>query len=113
MNTYYPYTFKAGLFGIGFEAYWQQFDDLREFLTRYLSLVHERLATNKVEVINLGLIDTPQKAVQAGHHFSAADVDIIFMYVTTYALSATVLPVVQHAKESASDCAKPFSRWFD
>ena len=35
--------------------------------------------------------------MQAGHDFRKADVDILFIYVTTYALSATVLPVVQRA----------------
>jgi len=34
----------------------------------------------------------------AGHDFRKADVDIIFLYVTTYALSSTILLVVQRAK---------------
>ncbi len=38
------------------------------------------------------------KALKAGHQFREADVDVIFLYVTTYALSSTVLPVVQRAK---------------
>jgi L-arabinose isomerase len=48
--------------------------------------------------VNLGLIDNPKKALDAGHKFREADVDVIFLYVTTYALSSTVLPVVQRAK---------------
>jgi L-arabinose isomerase len=36
--------------------------------------------------------------MEAGHDFRRADVDIIFLHVTTYALSSTVLPVVQRAK---------------
>ena len=51
-----------------------------------------------VEVVNLGLIDTPEKALDAGHQFRQADVDLIFLHVTTYALSSTVLPVVRRAK---------------
>ena len=51
-----------------------------------------------MEVVNLGLIDSPPKALEAGHQFRAADVDLIFLHVTTYALSSTVLPVVQRAK---------------
>ncbi len=50
------------------------------------------------EVVNLGLIDTPEKALRAGHQFRQADVDLIFLHVTTYALSSTVLPVVRRAK---------------
>jgi L-arabinose isomerase len=48
--------------------------------------------------VNLGLIDTPEKAQEAGHRFRQADVDVIFLHVTTYALSSTVLPVVRRAK---------------
>jgi L-arabinose isomerase len=51
-----------------------------------------------VQVVNLGLIDNPAKAFEAGHKFRQADVDLIFLHVTTYALSSTVLPVVQRAK---------------
>ena len=49
-------------------------------------------------MVNLGLIDTPAKAVEAGHEFRRSDVDLIFLYVSTYALSSTVLPVVRRAK---------------
>jgi L-arabinose isomerase len=48
--------------------------------------------------VNLGLIDTLEKALAAGHEFRRADVDLIFLHVTTYALSSTVLPVVRRAK---------------
>lgn len=51
-----------------------------------------------MELVNLGLVDSPEKAVDAGHAFRRGDVDVIFLYVTTYALSSTVLPVVQRAK---------------
>jgi L-arabinose isomerase len=50
------------------------------------------------EVINPGLIDTSQKAMEESHPFRKVDVDIIFLYISTYALSSTVLPVVQRAK---------------
>ena len=40
----------------------------------------------------------PEKAIQAGHTFRERDVDLLFLHVTTYALSSTVLPVVRRAK---------------
>ena len=89
---------KVGLFGIGLEAYWEQFDGLKERLGDYVEIVAGKIKNYQVEVINLGLIDTSQKAMEAGHQFRRADVDIIFLYVTTYALSSTVFPVVQRAK---------------
>jgi L-arabinose isomerase len=48
--------------------------------------------------VNLGLIDNPRKAQAVGRAFRQADVDLIFLHVTTYALSSTVLPVVRRAK---------------
>jgi len=89
---------QIGLFGIGLEAYWHQFDGLQSKLENYLSIVHKKLESYNAEVVNAGLIDTPQKAFEAGSIFRKADVDLIFLYVTTYALSSTVLPVVQKAK---------------
>ena len=91
-------TTKIGLFGIGLDAYWPQFAGLKERLEGYLGIVETKLARPGVEIVNLGLIDTPEKAMEAGHQFRQADVDVIFLHVTTYALSSTVLPVVQRAK---------------
>lgn len=92
-----PSKLKVGLFGIGLEAYWSQFEGLEDRLKSYVEVVHSKLKRDDVEVISLGLIDTPEKAVQAGHDFRSADVDVIFLYVTTYAVSSTVLPVVRRA----------------
>jgi len=92
------FSLKIGLFGIGLDAYWEQFAGLRERLESYLLIVSDRIKAHHVEIVNLGLIDTAEKAMEAGHRFRQADVDIIFLYVTTYALSSTVLPVVQRAK---------------
>ena len=91
-------SLRIGLFGIGLEAYWPQFKGLKERLEGYLGIVQDRLKRDGVTVVNLGLIDTPPKALEAGHRFRQQDVDLIFLYVTTYALSSTVLPVVQRAK---------------
>ena len=89
---------KVGLFGIGLDAYWPQFAGLKERLEGYLETVRGRMTGGGVEVVSLGLVDTPEKAVEAGHRFREADVDLIFLHVTTYALSSTVLPVVRRAK---------------
>src|SRR5262245_55390871 len=89
---------RVGLFGIGLDTYWPQFTGLKARLENYLSIVHDRLKRDQVDIVNLGLIDTPPTAMEAGHRFRREDVDLIFLYVTTYALSSTVLPVVQRAK---------------
>ena len=89
---------RVGLFGIGLDTYWPQFKGLKPRLEGYVRTVQKKLERPGVEVVNLGLIDNPKKALEAGHQFREADVDVIFLHVTTYALSSTVLPVVQRAK---------------
>jgi len=89
---------RVGLFGIGLDTYWPQFAGLKERLEGYLRVVSGKLERPGVEIINLGLIDSPEKATDAGHQFRREDVDMIFLHVTTYALSSTVLPVVRRAK---------------
>jgi L-arabinose isomerase len=93
-----PNKLKVGLFGIGLETYWPQFAGLEQRLKGYLGQVAGKLKRPGVRVVNLGLVDSAEKAVAAGHAFRRADVDLIFLHVTTYALSSTVLPVVRRAK---------------
>jgi L-arabinose isomerase len=90
--------FVVGLFGVGLDAYWPQFAGLENRLKGYIQRVAQLLGRPGVSVVNLGLIDTPEKAFAAGHQFRQADVDVIFIHVTTYALSSTVLPAVRRAK---------------
>ena len=92
------HQFTVGLFGIGLEVYWPQFEGLQHRLQGYIQRVAARLEAPGVRVVNLGLLDSPEKAEAAGHSFRQQDVDLIFLYVTTYALSSTVLPVVRRAK---------------
>lgn len=91
-------SLKIGLFAIGLDTYWEQFDGLKDRLEGYLNQVHEKLNGLHSNIINAGLVDTVDKAFEAGKLFRKEDVDIIFLYVTTYALSSTVLPVVQRTK---------------
>ena len=91
-------TLRVGLFGIGLEAYWSQFDGLEERLKGYVARVAEKLAAPGREIVNFGLVDSPEKAFAVGHQARRQDVDLLVLYVTTYALSSTVLPVVRRAK---------------
>jgi L-arabinose isomerase len=88
---------RAGLCGIGLDAYWPQFEGLRSRLEGYVSQVSRRLEQSGAMVEQLGMVDTPQRGRDAGHACRRADVDLLVIYVTTYALSNTVLPMVQRA----------------
>ena len=87
-----------GLFGIGLDTYWPQFNGLRERLLGYQDFIAQRLSSMNVEVVNAGLVDTPDKARAAARLFLERGVEAIFLYVSTYALSHTVLPVAQAAR---------------
>ena len=88
---------RVGLFGIGLDTYWPQFSGLQKRLEGYVAEVAARIARPGVEVVNLGLVDSVERSREAGHLCRREDIDVLFLYVTTYALSNTVLPLVQRA----------------
>ena len=90
-------TLRVGLCGIGLDAYWPQFAGLKERLEGYVRQMGARLERPGVEVVNLGLVDAPERSSEAGRRCRREDIDVLFLYVTTYALSNTVLPLVQRA----------------
>ncbi len=88
---------KIGVFGCGCWFYWHQFEGLKEKLVEHQRYFEDRLRENGVNVVSGGLVDTSQLAAQAGDEFKRQDVDFLICYMSTYAVSATVLPVVQRA----------------
>ena len=89
---------KVGLFGIGLDTYWGQFDGLLDHLKKYQEQIKTRITSYDVEVIDAGMVDNPVKAREASDFLKSQDVEIVFLYVSTYALSSTVLPVAQRLK---------------
>jgi L-arabinose isomerase len=86
---------KIGLFGIGLDTYWGQFDGLLDKLTSCQQRIKYRLEEYGAEVINAGMVDTVDKAISAATLFNKNCVDLIFLNISTYALSHTVLPLIQ------------------
>jgi L-arabinose isomerase len=86
---------KIGLFGIGLDTYWAQFDGLLDRLNGYQNDIHRRLENDKVQVVNVGIVDNPFKANEAAQLFQREQVDAVFLFISTYALSHNALPVVQ------------------
>ena len=87
---------KIGVFGIGLEAYWDQFEGLKERLQGYTRSVEGRIGRWS-EVVPAGLVDTAPKAYEAGNLFAGERVDLIFCHAATYATSSQVLPAVREA----------------
>ncbi|MDX9882647.1 MAG: L-fucose/L-arabinose isomerase family protein [Prolixibacteraceae bacterium] len=89
---------RIGLFGIGLDTYWGQFGGLLENLEKYQRQIKEKIESFNVTVVDAGMVDNPQKAGKAADLLKAEDVEAVFLYISTYALSSTVLPVAQKVK---------------
>lgn len=88
---------KAGLFGIGLDTYWSQFDGLLDTLLTYHARVSERLKSLGADIVDAGMVDNPSKAIETGDLFKRSGVDIIILNISTYALSHNVLPLLQRS----------------
>ena len=86
---------KIGLFGVGLDTYWPQFKGLEGRLLGYQNQIASRLRGFGVDLVDAGMVDHPTKARAAASKFRREEVEIVFLFVSTYALSSTVLPVVQ------------------
>jgi L-arabinose isomerase len=89
---------RIGLFGIGLDTYWNQFDGLLANLKKYQQQIKEKIESFGVEVIDAGMVDNSEKAEKTADLFKTEDVELIFLYISTYALSSTVLPVALRVK---------------
>ncbi|RYD95062.1 MAG: arabinose isomerase, partial [Sphingobacteriales bacterium] len=91
-------TIKVGLYGIGLDTYWPQFDGLHDRLLGYQSIIKQRMEQFNVTVVDAGLVDNPTKALAAANMLKTNDIEVLFLFVSTYALSSSVLPVAQRLK---------------
>ena len=89
----------VGLFSVGLETYWKQFDGLLERLEAYHTIIKDHLSGEHAEIVDGGMVDSVSKAEAAANRFAAADVDILFIFISTYALSSVILPIVCHLKK--------------
>ncbi|MEN8192230.1 MAG: L-fucose/L-arabinose isomerase family protein [Bacteroidota bacterium] len=90
---------KIGLFSIGLDTYWPQFSGLLDRLLGYHKEISDKIAEFGVSVVDAGMVDNIKLADSAAQKFKQEDVDLIFLFISTYALSSTVLPVVQKANK--------------
>ncbi len=89
-------TTRVGLLGIGLDTYWNQFEGLLGNLKNYQAQIKEKIESYGSEVIDAGMVDNPQKAVEAASLLKSSEIELVFLYISTYALSSTVLPVVRN-----------------
>ncbi len=85
-----PLTARVGIFGVGHYVYWPQFPGLLDEMHRKLDHLVRKVETNGVQVINFGMVDNAQGASELLPKLKAADLDLVFVDMVTYATSSTV-----------------------
>lgn len=84
-----PLTARVGLLAVGHHTYWAQFEGLLDEMNRKVAHLRGRIEANGVEVVEFGMLDNAPTAYEAVAKIKAADVDLLFIDMATYATSAT------------------------
>ena len=84
-----PRTANVGVLGVGHHTYWAQFQGLREELLGKMDVLVKRVQAQDVQVTDFGLIDNAQGAYGLLPKLKAANLDLIFCDMVTYATSST------------------------
>jgi L-arabinose isomerase len=87
-------TANIGIFGVGFNKYWPQFDGLLDELTGKLNIFIDRVKANEVQVTSFGIADDAESAYTILPKLKAADLDLVFCHMLTYATSASFGAIV-------------------
>ncbi len=88
-------TARVGVFAVAHATYFDQFEGLYENLCGYHKDLCDMTAENEVEIIDFGMIDTSEKAYAAAQQMQAANVDLIFCNMITYATSSVFAPIIR------------------
>ena len=85
---------RVGVFSIALGAYLPQFPSLvPEFEAQYAAF--KKTIPDTVDIVDGGMVTTKEQAMEAGDKFRAADVDLVFLQMLTYATSYNMLPAIR------------------
>jgi L-arabinose isomerase len=90
-----PLAARIGVFGVGFHAYWPQFDGLLDELMGKLERFVGMVQSEQVEVVNFGMVDDAESAYALLPRLKAADLDLVFCDMLTYATSASFAAIAR------------------
>lgn len=84
-----PLAANVGVFGVGLDTYWDQFEGLYEIMLDKMKTFNTKLEKHSVTVKDFGIIDNAEKAYEVLPKLKAADLDLLFIDMVTYATSST------------------------
>ncbi len=90
-------TAKVAIFAVAHATYWHQFEGLYDNIMGFHKDFVEMVKKTGVEVLDLGMVDSSEKGYAAADEITAANVDLIFCNMVTYATSSVFAPVMRAA----------------
>jgi L-arabinose isomerase len=90
-----PLTARIGVFSVGYHGYWKQFDGLLDELLGKLATFVEIVKNHGVEVLDFGMVDDAESAYALLPRLKAADLDLVFCDMVTYATSASFAAIAR------------------
>ncbi len=91
-----PLQANIGVFGVGYWKYWDQFDGLLDELKIKQQKFIEKLTVCDVHVFDFGMVDDAQAAYDLVPKLQAANLDLIFCDMVTYATSSTFGTIIRN-----------------
>ncbi|TXK26759.1 arabinose isomerase [Pontibacter qinzhouensis] len=80
---------RIGVFGVGYSKYWEQFEGLYEQMLEKQAIFLEKVQKHNAEVVDFGMVDDVISAYELLPKLKAANLDLIFCDMLTYATSST------------------------
>ena len=90
-----PLTANVGVVSVGLDTYWKQCPGLYDDMLKKAAVFEKHIAAHQVKVASFGISDNPQKAASLIPAMKAADLDLLFVDMVTYATSSTFAPFVR------------------
>ena len=88
---------RVGIFAVAHATYWGQFDGLKDNIMGYHNDLCNIVNANQVELIDFGMVDSSEKAYSVIKDIKAADLDVLFCNMATYATSSVFAPIMREA----------------
>ncbi len=88
-------TARIGIFAVAHATYWGQFEGLYDSIMGFHKDFCDMTEKNDVEIIDFGMIDDSEKAYEAVPKILAANVDVLFCNMVTYATSSVFAPIIR------------------
>jgi L-arabinose isomerase len=90
-----PLTANVGVVSVGLDTYWRQCPGLKEDMIKKTAVFTKRLEGHAVSVKDFGLVSNPVEAHNVVAPMKAADLDLLFVDMVTYATSSTFTPYLR------------------